>query len=601
MSTQDNLTNAFIRHQVFLQRFGSGLGKKSMDRLADFELAAEKRLLDESLTDFQRDRLTVIARDLELQFKADLYEEFESNYRELKDFAEYEAEFSHGLLETNISGSTTLPSPEQISAAIDFAKMDVTNSGLGIRQIFTGFTDRAAKQVAREITEGAVLGETNKQIADRLQRLNGLHKNQAMTLARTVTNNVSSIARDEVMRANDDVLDGYEWVAALDNRTTLICGSRDGQVYKFSDPDAPRPPAHFNCRSTIVPKVKPEFDLGADVKTTRPSIGDDGAELIGSDTNYEKWLRKQPAKFQDEILGKERGKLFRNKGIKLDRFIDANGNPIPLDQLKVLDESFNIKAKTKKITETIVTPEPDLPLFNGIQIDETVDLVKTEKILRERMTPVMLQAVRRADKPSLISRMKSGVYYPSTKELYASRIDKKHAVFAHEYGHHLDFEINKKGNIGIGDQKLTPISTIDQKFRDAMNLDKRNLFGSSLSRFDKFMTEYKEAYWEKYKKRANSRYSYLRPKNHEINDNEGYLTDIFDALSKGESYSKYKLFGHGKSYFSEEKNQTTEIFANLFALATDESDVGQRARQYFPNLFKRFDELLIEYNNGDFD
>ena len=357
MSTQDNLTNAFIRHQVFVQRFGAKVGNDFISTMIDLQEAAEDRLLNSDLTDFQRERLELIARDLEAQFRASVSESAQERINELREFAEYEAEFSHGLLETNISGSTTLPSPAQISAAIDFAKMDVTNSGLGIRQIFTGFTDRAAKQVAREITEGAVLGETNKQIADRLQRLNGLHKNQATTITRTVTNNVSSIARDEVMRANEDVLDGYEWVAALDNRTTLVCASRDGQVYKFSDPEAPRPPAHFNCRSTIVPKVKPEFDLGADVKTTRPSIGDDGAELIDADTNYEKWLRKQPAKFQDEILGKERGKLFRNKGIKLDRFIDANGNPIPLDQLKVLDESFNIKAKTTDIADSLLSKE----------------------------------------------------------------------------------------------------------------------------------------------------------------------------------------------------------------------------------------------------
>ena len=380
MSTQDNLTNAFIRHQVFVQRFGAKVGNDFISTMIDLQEAAQDRLLASDLTDFQRERLELIARDLEAQFRASVSESAQERISELKQFGEYEAEFSQGLLETNISGSTTLPSPEQIGAAIDFANMKVGNTGLGIQQIFRGFTDNAAKQVAREITEGAVLGETNKQISDRLQRLNGLHKNQATTLTRTVTNNVSSIARDEVMRANEDVLDGYEWVAALDNRTTLVCASRDGQVYKFSDPEAPRPPAHFNCRSTIVPKVKPEFDLGADVKTTRPAIGDDGAELIDSDTTYEKWLRKQPAKFQDEVLGKDRGKLFRNKGIKLDRFVDANGNPIPLDQLKVLDESFNIKAKTKKIAETLPPVEPMKPNNVLPSMFSSTDKVTKEKI-----------------------------------------------------------------------------------------------------------------------------------------------------------------------------------------------------------------------------
>jgi SPP1 gp7 family putative phage head morphogenesis protein len=228
---------------------------------------------------------------------------------------------------------------------------------LSMTDVFKSFTNRGAQQIAQEISDGAILGETNRQIADRLERLSGLHKNQAMTIARTATNNVATVARNQVMQENEDVLDGYEWVAALDNRTTILCGSLDGQVFSFSDPDAPKPPAHFNCRSTIVPKVKPEFTLGADIEGERPAIGADGKQQIDAGTNYETWLRRQPAAFQDEVLGKDRGKLFRGKKLSLDRFIDAKGNPIPLDQLKALDESFNIKAKTTSVVDTILQDE----------------------------------------------------------------------------------------------------------------------------------------------------------------------------------------------------------------------------------------------------
>ena len=346
MSTQDGITNAVIRHQIFVQRFGANIGNKTAKALIEIQKLAERRLLNPDLTDFQRDRLQVIATEMQEQYRVIMGENIQDRLSELEDFARYEAEFSQGIMQTNITGSTVLPSPEQISAAIDMARMEVGRQELGIRQIFKGFTDRAAKQVAQQISDGAILGETNQQITNRLTQLNGLHKNQAMTITRTVTNNISAIARDEVMRANEDVLEGYKWVAALDNKTTLICASRDGKIYSFNDPDAPRPPAHFNCRSTIVPKVKPEFDLGADVETTRTARGADGAERIDSDTNYEAWLRRQPASFQDEVLGRERGKLFRDKKLKLERFVDDNGKPIPLDQLRVLDESFNNTGST---------------------------------------------------------------------------------------------------------------------------------------------------------------------------------------------------------------------------------------------------------------
>lgn len=870
MSTQDGITNAVIRHQVFVQRFGAKVGNDFISIMIDLQEAAEDRLLNPNLTDFQRERLELISRDLEAQFRASVSESAQERIEELKRFGQYEAEFSEGLLGTNISGSTTLPSPEQISAAIDFAKMDVTNSGLGIRQIFTGFTDKAAKQVAREITEGAVLGETNRQISDRLGRLNGLHKSQAMTLTRTVTNNVSAIARDEVMRANEDVLEGYEWVAALDNRTTLVCASRDGKVYSFSDPDAPRPPAHFNCvlgdtlitsalgvssvskrifkgevivintvsgnkltvtpnhpilttkgwvrakflsagdycisqsdskrvcfvnsnndcafktaeqifesfltasnvsahevkvsapdfhgdtvnneianiatannlfgirnfgivqklskcdfylrcfdrfpgykssvslfnflrcdkstfssfvgglnkffsiliasyihscllllrpiskrnptlqndsldgtwtdvegfsdsynsdssfvfadnivsvervnfcdhvynletlnhwysangiithncRSTIVPKVKPEFDLGADVKTTRTARSADGAERIDSDTNYEAWLRRQPASFQDEVLGRERGKLFRNKGIKLDRFVDANGKPIPLDQLKVLDESFNIKAKVRPASATIPKPVDNRPLFNGVAVQGKADAVKADDVLRNRLTPQMLAVVQKAEKPSVISTTRSGVYVPSTKSLFAGNIDKKKAVFSHEYGHHIDFVMNNKYNADKLPGKLKPISEVDEGFRKAFDADRRKLFGDS---FDNFAVTYKSEFWEGYKKRANSRYTYYRPKNHKDGDFEASISDIIDSMAGGRLFSNYYLSGHGKKYYQSYQNQATEVFANLFALRNDKTEVGERARKYFPNLFARFDEMLDEYVKGDYD
>lgn len=380
MSSQDAIANAMIRHQIFIQRFGSGVGKKTVEALQAVTDAAIRRLMSGDLTDFQVDRLRLLGADMQLQYRTMIDGNLQERMQELKDFALYEAEFSQGLLETNIAGSVNLPTPDQINAAVDLSKMKVNDGKfLSMTDVFKSFTNKGARQIAQEISDGAILGETNRQIADRLERLSGLHKNQAMTITRTATNNVATVARTQVMQENEDVLDGYEWVAALDNRTTILCGSLDGQVFSFNDPDAPKPPAHFNCRSTIVPKVKPEFTLGADIEGERPAIGADGKEQIGAGTNYETWLRRQPAAFQDEVLGKERGKLFRGKKLSLDRFIDAKGNPIPLDSLKTLDESFNLKAKTTAIVDTISKEEKPKGLELVIP-DKRIDAITPEFI-----------------------------------------------------------------------------------------------------------------------------------------------------------------------------------------------------------------------------
>ena len=358
MSSNDDISNAIIRHQIFTQRFGSGLGKKSVSALVRFQKAAAERLKSENITEFQRERLLTISKDLEVQFRQVMGESASQSMQELREFAQYEAEFTKGVMDSGIAGSTTLPSPEQISAALDFSQMKVADGRyLSVNQMFSSFNEKSAASIRQEIMDGFVLGETNQQIANRLSVKNDLLKSQSMTLARTATNNASNIARAKVMEENQDILDGYKFLATLDSRTTLLCGSNDGKIFSLSDPQAPRPPLHFNCRSVMVPQVSAEFDLGADIEGSRPSVGPGGVASVSGDTNYESWLRSQPANFQDEVLGKERGELFRTKNIKLDRFVDAKGSPIPLSKLKNLDDTYNLPRATVDVP-AIAPPKP---------------------------------------------------------------------------------------------------------------------------------------------------------------------------------------------------------------------------------------------------
>ena len=58
-------------------------------------------------------------------------------------------------------------------------------------------------------------------------------------------------------------------------------------------------------------------------------------ELIGrvpAKVDYETWLRRQSAAFQDDVLGKTKGRLFRRGDLPLDRFVDR------LDAEKTLAE-----------------------------------------------------------------------------------------------------------------------------------------------------------------------------------------------------------------------------------------------------------------------
>ena len=89
-----------------------------------------------------------------------------------------------------------------------------------------------------------------------------------------------------------------------------------------------------NCRSTTIPSVKPEYDLGAQAKGKRPSIGGTGTKQVSSRVTYGGWLKKQPKGFVDEALGVERSRLFRSGKLSIGKFVDPTGRVYTLSQLE---------------------------------------------------------------------------------------------------------------------------------------------------------------------------------------------------------------------------------------------------------------------------
>ena len=73
---------------------------------------------------------------------------------------------------------------------------------------------------------------------------------QVLTLVRTSINQVANAASQQVYEANQDITKKYRYVATLDTRTSAICRALDGREFEYGK--GPKPPQHFNCRSTTV-------------------------------------------------------------------------------------------------------------------------------------------------------------------------------------------------------------------------------------------------------------------------------------------------------------------------------------------------------------
>lgn len=151
-------------------------------------------------------------------------------------------------------------------------------------------------------------------------------------------------ARAAGIKVGDKIkLMGYRWVSILDSVTSQICRSLDGQVFPFGK--GPIPPAHPNCRSSIIAEMLGRWlkrgPTGRFAKRDeRKATGAKGTETVDGKVTYYEWLKTQPAAFQDDALGVTRAKLFREGGLSAAAFaklnLGRNFQPLTLDEMRRL-------------------------------------------------------------------------------------------------------------------------------------------------------------------------------------------------------------------------------------------------------------------------
>lgn len=188
------------------------------------------------------------------------------------------------------------------------------------------------KQVARGATisqiANAIQGTKPRRMQDGFAQKS---KDHAETVARTAVQQVSTATRAELYINNSDIVEGYTFVATLDNRTTPICQALDGQSFEMGQ--GPLPPMHPNCRSTTIPKLSSDFDF-LDKGAVRSS---ENGYVPAKETYYE-WLARQSDATQDEILGPTLGDIFRMPDMTPDKFrklrLDKTFQPVRVSEIE---------------------------------------------------------------------------------------------------------------------------------------------------------------------------------------------------------------------------------------------------------------------------
>src|SRR5690625_2214378 len=351
-SAAEELFDRAVGHQIGLLRFSNSVRDKMVAHLNrvedDLIRQIRKRADAGTFTEWRLNKILEDVRGILAEARPETYAIVRD---ELVELASYEAGYAEQGLRNalQVQVDITKPARAQLRAAV----LSRPFQGKILREWVSELDGAQRRNIRDAIRIGFTEGEGIDQIVRRIRGTRALQyrdgimeitRRHANAMVRTAVNHTSNYAREALYAENDDIVRGVRWVSTLDSRTTEICMARDQKEYPLNS--GPRPPAHVGCRSTTVPILLPASEIfGKDVddlsEGTRASI--DGP--IPEGTTYNDWLKRQPAAVQDEVLGSAKGKLFRDGGMSVDRFVDERtGHVYGLEELRKRDEAAFARA-----------------------------------------------------------------------------------------------------------------------------------------------------------------------------------------------------------------------------------------------------------------
>jgi SPP1 gp7 family putative phage head morphogenesis protein len=236
-----------IKHQIFLERFAGTIAQTIQNGLDRARDAA----VNEIITGVDG----VNTRQLQTYLATLIARRLEDALEELKELAQYEAEFNVNVLKKELD-EVAEATQAAILAAMLNKPMPIglvdKKANRKIEPAYNKFAEQSARQLTNPIREAQILGSDNLTAAATIIALTaGLLAAQSKSLARSSVVHTANTSKEEVFKANP--IKQVEWVSVLDSSTTDYCRGQDGKLYDVGS--GPRPPAHYNCRSITRPVI----------------------------------------------------------------------------------------------------------------------------------------------------------------------------------------------------------------------------------------------------------------------------------------------------------------------------------------------------------
>ncbi len=213
-----------------------------------------------------------------------------------------------------------------------------------------------AERIKSEVIKASAIGTDFKTISKRLSDAGGITKYRALSVARTEVNRVRRETTRQIYQENDDIIEGWEWVASKSSRTCPLCLAMDGRQFPLDEPF----PQHINCRCSMLAVI-----IGL---PRRP-------RTIGKD-----WFENQSDENKEKVLGKEAFLAYRQNNLTLDDFVAFRND-------KRFGKSVTRKPLAKILADKSLSSPKRLTTPNNISVRfGTGTKQKLEKLTGRKLT-----------------------------------------------------------------------------------------------------------------------------------------------------------------------------------------------------------------------
>ncbi len=308
-----DLYDKLTRHQVYLEQVKAWIGNDYNDTLDVLNRRIDGILVDQvkDPIDMSAAEYRNFARRMSRQLDSTLTRSKSVMLADYQKFSAVDNQVLASILKSETSSRRRMPKDSIVWNAT--RKRPLGANGMTLDATLDAYYRSVKADVMTRLAAARVNGTTIRELRGDFSKTGKLlakWKNQANTVIATSLQHVSSMTQHYYESL---FYERYRWVAVLDERTTEVCRSLDGKTWAYGK--GPVPPAHYNCRSKIVP-----------VEGTKRNLP----------SSYFAWLKEQPRKFLADILGekdarrvesgeateKEFPKFMSSKRLPLDEFLN---------------------------------------------------------------------------------------------------------------------------------------------------------------------------------------------------------------------------------------------------------------------------------------